>query len=53
MAVAIARPWRAASIAADSLMLVAVVACIPFAILAIGLPVAAVVRLGLWVAERF
>jgi hypothetical protein len=53
MALALARPWRASAIALDAVMMVAVVACIPFAILAIGLPLAAGVRAVLWIIERF
>ena len=53
MAVALARPWRASSIVVDAVTLLAVVACIPVAILAVGIPLALVVRLVLWIAQRF
>jgi hypothetical protein len=53
MAVAVARPWRASAMIVDAVTLLAVVACIPFAILAIGLPLALGVRAVLWIAQRF
>jgi hypothetical protein len=43
------RLWRAAGIAGDLLGAVAVVLCIPFVIVAIGIPIAMGVRLLLWI----
>ncbi len=41
---------RAASVLGDLLAAVAIVLCIPFAIIAIGLPIALSVRLLLWMS---
>jgi hypothetical protein len=41
---------RTVSVIGESLVLVGIVCCIPFVILAIGTPIALVVRLLLWVA---
>jgi hypothetical protein len=43
------RLWRAAAAAGDLLGAVAVVLCIPFVIVAIGIPIALCVRLLLWI----
>jgi hypothetical protein len=42
---------RASSLVVDAVTLLLVVACIPFAILAIGLPIALGVRLLVWLGE--
>ena len=42
------RLWRAAVVVGDVLAAVAIVLCIPFVILAIGIPIALCVRLLLW-----
>lgn len=42
---------RAAVVVADLLQAVAIVLCIPFVILAIGLPIALFMRLLLWIGE--
>jgi hypothetical protein len=47
-----AAPWRASAIVVDGVTLLAVVAFIPFAIIAIGLPVAAAVKLVLWLTGQ-
>ena len=44
---------RAAGLAGDVLLLGAVIFCIPFAILAIGIPVAFLVQLLLWIVRLF
>lgn len=44
---------RAAGVAGDALMLGTVVFCIPFVILAIGLPLVLLVQLLLWIARLF
>jgi hypothetical protein len=44
------RPRRAAVFAGDLLAGVALVLCIPFVILAIGIPIALAVQLLLWIA---
>ena len=44
---------RAGGLAGDVLMLGAVIFCIPFVILAIGLPVALFVQLLLWIVRLF
>jgi hypothetical protein len=46
-----AAPWRASAIVVDGVTLLAVVVCIPFAIIAVGLPVALGVKLVLWLTE--
>ena len=43
------RLWRAAVVVGDLLGAVAIVLCIPFVILAIGIPIALCVRLLLWI----
>jgi hypothetical protein len=43
------RLWRGAVIVGDLLGAVALVLCIPFVILAIGIPIALCVRLLLWI----
>ena len=43
------RLWRAAMILGDLLGAVAIVLCLPFVILAIGMPIALCVRLLLWI----
>lgn len=43
------RLWRAAVVVVDLLAAVAIVLCIPFVILAIGIPIALCVRLLLWI----
>ena len=43
------RLWRAAVVAGDLLGAVAVVLCLPFVIVAIGIPIALGVRLLLWI----
>lgn len=43
---------RAADVVGDLFGAVAVVLCIPFVILAIGLPIALFMRLLLWIGER-
>jgi hypothetical protein len=40
---------RASALVGEALTLVAIVLCVPFVILAIGLPIALLVRLLLWV----
>jgi len=46
------RPFRRAAVAVgDLLAAVAIVLCMPFAILAIGIPVALCVRLLSWIGE--
>jgi hypothetical protein len=42
------RVWRAAEVVGDLLAAVGIVLCIPFVILAIGIPIALCVRLLLW-----
>jgi hypothetical protein len=44
------RLWRAAVVVGDLLAAMAIVLCIPFVILAIGIPIALCVRLLLWIA---
>lgn len=44
---------RAASVIGDLLVLVAIGVCIPFVILALGTPVALLVRLLLWIIGLF
>ena len=44
------RLWRAAVVVGDLLAAMAIVLCIPFLILAIGIPIALCVRLLLWIA---
>ena len=46
---AAARLRRAASIGGDVLLLGGVILCLPFAILAIGVPIALLVRLLVWI----
>jgi len=43
------RLWRAAVVIGDLLAAIGIVLCIPFAILAIGIPIALCVRLLLWI----
>jgi hypothetical protein len=43
------RLWRAVVIVGDVLAAVALVLCIPFVILAIGIPIALCVRLLMWI----
>jgi hypothetical protein len=43
------RLWRATVVVGDGLLTAAIVLCIPFVILAIGLPIALGVRLLLWI----
>jgi uncharacterized membrane protein len=43
------RVWRAAVVVGDLLAAVGIVLCIPFVILAIGIPIALCVRLLLWI----
>ena len=43
------RLWRAAVVVGDLLGAMAIVLCIPFVILAIGIPIALCVRLLLWI----
>ena len=43
------RLWRATAAAGDLLGVTALVLCIPFVILAIGIPIALCVRLLLWI----
>jgi hypothetical protein len=43
------RLWRAAAVVGGLLGAVAIVLCIPFVILGIGIPIAACVRLLLWI----
>lgn len=43
--------WRAATVVGDLAAAVAIVLCIPFVLLAIGLPIALCVRLLLWIGE--
>ena len=45
--------WRATAFVGDLLGAVAIVLCIPFAILAIGMPIALCVRLLLWIVGMF
>jgi hypothetical protein len=44
---------RASAASGDLLTMVAVICCIPFAILAFGLPIALLIRLLLWIGELF
>ncbi len=44
---------RASAVSGDLLAVVAVICCIPFAILALGLPIAWLMRLLLWIGELF
>ena len=44
------RLWRATVVVGDVLGGLAIVICIPFAILAVGIPIALCVRLLLWIA---
>jgi hypothetical protein len=44
---------RAGALAADTLLLLGVVAAISFVILAVGLPVVLVIQLVLWVGRLF
>ena len=49
---AVAAPTRrTSSLVVDGVTLLAVVACIPFAIIGIGLPVALMIRLVLWIGH--
>ena len=41
--------WRAAVVVSDLLAAMAIVLCIPFMILAVGIPIASCVRLLLWI----
>ena len=43
-------PWRAAMAIGDLLGAVSIVLCVPFVILAIGIPIAVSVRFLLWIA---
>jgi hypothetical protein len=45
--------WRAAVVVGDLLGAAAIVLCIPFVILAIGIPIALCVRLLLWIGGLF
>jgi hypothetical protein len=45
-------PWRASAVVVDGVTLLAVVVCIPFAIIAVGLPVALGVKLVLWMTGQ-
>ena len=49
------RSWfrRASAVSGDLLVMLAVICCIPFAILAFGLPIAWLLRLVLWIGELF
>jgi hypothetical protein len=42
---------RPSSLVVDAITLVAVVVCIPFAIIAIGLPIALGIRLVVWIGQ--
>ena len=44
---------RASVVSGDLLVMLAVICCIPFAILAFGLPIAWLLRLVLWIGELF
>ena len=44
--------WRASAMVVDAVTLLSVVALIPFAILAVGLPIVLGVRLVLWIGQQ-
>ena len=52
MTVAVHSAARPTSLVVDGITLLVVVAIIPFAILAIGLPLAFLIRLVVWLVER-
>lgn len=47
------RFWRAAVVVGDLLAAAAIVLCIPFVILGVGIPIALFVRLVLWIVGLF